>query len=450
MNLMKKISIVSIAATFVLVLLYPAVAQAENAPTVKSGDTQSTTGTLEPIWNATWGGSIIEGFKGVVTDGTSVYTCGYQSAYVQVTDIMIVKYDQSTGSLTWDKSWGTSGDDWGNSIATDGQSLFVAGKTSIPPDLDFYDVLLLKFDKSGNYLWNRTWDSVGGEQGGAIGGRDVGNAVTVMGQDIYVAGFTEARTATGRLYDLLLLKYNQSGSLDWARTMAGGADDIALGLANDGTNVYVTGTTTSYGHGLTDGFMLKYDSSGNELVNVTWGGSDDDYLNGITVDGDYVYLCGRTMSYSASSGTSDAVIVKLKKSDGSEVWNKTAGGPGTEELDGIASDGTYVYSCGLTTSFGKGKNDFYFMKSDQTTGELIIQASWGGSKNDGAYGIATDGTSIYMAGFTESYAIGGLDGMLIKTDINGGVVIPDFTFLLVPMIFAAVLGIACIRRRKIA
>ena len=45
----------------------------------------------------------------------------------------------------------------------------------------------------------------------------------------------------------------------------------------------------------------------------------------------------------------------------------------------------------------------------------------GGSSNEGAYGVAYDGTYLYVTGYTESY--GGLDDdiFLAKLDLNGNV-----------------------------
>jgi hypothetical protein len=77
----------------------------------------------------------------------------------------------------------------------------------------------------------------------------------------------------------LLLKYDQAGTLLFAKSWGGNRGDFAYGVAVDtAENVYVTGYTYSFGPN-TQGanfFVLKYDYYGNlQFQNLYGGGIPD-------------------------------------------------------------------------------------------------------------------------------------------------------------------------------
>jgi hypothetical protein len=55
--------------------------------------------------------------------------------------------------------------------------------------------------------------------------------------------------------------------------------------------------------------LLVYDRDGNLLASSTWGGPQDDAVQGLWGDGEYAYLAGKT--YSFSSGQDDALLLKV-------------------------------------------------------------------------------------------------------------------------------------------
>ncbi|MHA1369359.1 MAG: hypothetical protein ACTSRA_06555, partial [Promethearchaeota archaeon] len=109
----------------------------------------------------------------------------------------------------------------------------------------------------------------------------------------------------------------------WNRTWGGSYMDEGWSVWGDGTYLYTCGTTYSYGAGFFDLFLVKWDSDGNQVWNRTWGGSDWDEGNSVWGDGSYLYTCGGTYSFGA--GDSDLVLVKWD-TDGNRVWNRTWGG----------------------------------------------------------------------------------------------------------------------------
>ena len=88
------------------------------------------------------------------------------------------------------------------------------------------------------------------------------------------------------------------GFIGWNVTWGGAGNDFGRAVAVDPSgNVYVTGSTYSIG-GDREIALVKYDSSGKNLRNVTWGGAGDDYGESIVVDsGGNVFVAGHTNSF---------------------------------------------------------------------------------------------------------------------------------------------------------
>ncbi|GAH84418.1 unnamed protein product, partial [marine sediment metagenome] len=77
-------------------------------------------------------------------------------------------------------------------------------------------------------------------------------------------------------------------------------------------NIYIAGRTESFGAGLYDIFLLKYNSTGDFQGEFIWGGTDMESLSGIALDSsENIHLTGNTLSFGA--GNSDIFLIKLSQ-----------------------------------------------------------------------------------------------------------------------------------------
>jgi hypothetical protein len=222
---------------------------------------------------------------------------------------------------------------------------------------------------------------------------------------VYVTGSTQSY-GEGQT-NAFLLKYNRVGEFQFSRTWGGNRSDYGNAVAVDGLgNIYVTGATNSYGAGQSDVFLLKYDPEGNLLFQTFWGGKQIDYGTGVAVDyAGNVYVTGTTYSFGATPGIPNAFLLKYDTHGNmlfSQTWATTLTAYGT----GVAVDApgnTYVTGYTYGASAAPGVAKAFLLKYDPS-GNLLMQKTWGGNRGDYGYGVAVDMIgNTFLTGYTFSF-----------------------------------------------
>jgi hypothetical protein len=289
------------------------------------------------LWSTYYGGPSDEELWAVATDisgnvyiaGQTCSSSGIASGGFQNTttgcDAFLVKFNTS-GSRLWATYYGGStGGEQATSIATDAsENVYLAGYTNCIPDVAFgsfqngitntaADAMLIKFDSSGNGIWARYFGGTGTEEAHSVSTDEAGN--------VYITGNTDSQLGIatggfqnsfgGGLNDVFLAKYNGVGNLLWATYYGGDGFEWGNSVVTSSGKVYLSGVTTStsnitlggfqnaYGGGFYDAFLVEFDSVGNRNCATYYGGSLNEWGGLVTTDGSgNVYLAGYTSSTS--------------------------------------------------------------------------------------------------------------------------------------------------------
>ncbi|MCD4760490.1 hypothetical protein K8R42_01190, partial [bacterium] len=94
-------------------------------------------------------------------------------------------------------------------------------------------------------------------------------------------------------------------------------------------------------------------------------------------------------------------------SDLSIAARKVYGGADWDLFKAVSSDGTYTYAVGDTRSEGEGNYDWLIVKFNNSDLSIAARKTYGNASGDYTYGVASDGTYIYVEGVA-SIASGGL------------------------------------------
>jgi hypothetical protein len=331
-------------------------------------------------------------------------------------DILLIKTN-AIGDRIWAKTYGGTYWDVAFSVQqTSGGGYIVAGYTG-SFGVSGNDILLIKMDEYGNVDWAKTYGGTYNERAFSV--------QQTSGGGYIVAGYTTSFGAGAD--DIFLIKTDENGNVQWAKTYGGTDWDVAFSVQQTSGGGYIvagyTGSWPNY-----DLFLIKTDADGNIQWAKTYGGTDWDYASSVqqTSDGGYI-VAGTTWSFGAGG---DILLIKTD-ADGNVEWAKTYGGTDYDEAFSVqqTSDGGYIV-VGETWSFGAG-GDILLIKTD-ADGNVEWAKIYRGTDWDGASSVqqTSDGGYI-VAGATWSFSAGAEDIFLIKTDENGDIgscsIVQDFS-----------------------
>ncbi len=101
------------------------------------------------------GGNFMDDALGLGTDGTYLYAVGYSTNFGNSQQMLLLKYDKQL-NLIWDTAWGGTGNEFARGIiqAADG-TLLIAGNISSAPSAPT-DIFLMNITTGGHILWYQT------------------------------------------------------------------------------------------------------------------------------------------------------------------------------------------------------------------------------------------------------------------------------------------------------
>lgn len=437
---------------------------------------QQTRTTIESLitMSSYYGGSALDSVTAMVNNsGNGAFACGtttstnfptttgvHQQTNQGGRDAFVTKLDAS-GLKVWSTFVGGSGDDIALAVTKLESVVAIAGSTTSKQSFSTSGSVQSSFGGGTMDGFAATINESNGTRIALtyIGGADDDymNCITGKGNEkITIAGTTLSTdiTATAHqqsnngLSDAFVITLNSSLSQKlWSSFYGGRGFETSAGTSylSDGSLILAGNTdspnsgsriafnigegTSHIGVSFSDGFLVRFDNSGNRIWGRYYGGDNTDSIKALTISNDIIYVAGYTnsnnsaLSYIATAncaqnntggGLWDGFVAAFR-TDGTRLWGTYHGGDGDDRCTGLspATNGD-VYVCGYTNSV-----TFPIVASEQkkVTGgydafigyyvasgtKRLASALVGGSKDDFAAGIArmNDGT-ILFCGTTNS------------------------------------------------
>jgi predicted secreted protein len=363
----------------------------------------------DSTWDKTYGGAEDDTAAGETvqaSDGGYAILGDTSSFGAGGSDFWLIKTD-ADGNMEWNMTYGgtgteTSGDmclttDGGYAMSGLTQSFGAGGQ-------DFW---LVKVDAAGNVLWNMTYGGTGNEYAYHVE-QTLDGGYALLGQ-------TGSFGAGGN--DFWLVKTDASGNMEWNQTYGGTGNDIGIHVLQTGDGGYaLLGYTSSFGAGSNDAWLIKTDAAGNMEWNMTYGGPGLEFGQCIeqTSDGGYAIACITT---SFGAGSLDFWMVKIDSS-GNMLWNMTYGGTGSDGPTHFIQTEDEGYAIvGFTTT--DGDQNATLIKTD-ASGNMEWNQTYGGTGTEISYALLETSDSYYLLTInTDSFGAGGDDIWLVKTIPEG-------------------------------
>ena len=403
-----------------------------------SDDTASTSNNVAIVAVETLGGSNNESGRSIVATNDGGYAVlGYtQSNDGDIIDkqdtsfdLWIIKYN-ALNAIEWQKTFGGSGDDRGNSIIQTSDGGYAILGYSFSTDIDvsenfgFQDFWLIKLSAQGDLLWEKSYGFSGADTGISLLETNDGGLLLSGIIDVTASG---GLGATNRLSpkhaggDYWLIKTNQNGSLEWSNYYGGNFTDTPYGIIQKDDNSFLVigssdsnDTDISNNLGEYDFWLIDISADGQLISEKSLGGSQIDEGRAIvpTSDGNFL-ITGDTRSndldVSNNNGGADLWLIKITPS-GEVLWEKTLGGSNFDVARTLksTSDGNFILGGSSRSSdndvaINKGQNDAWIIKVD-SNGNIIWERTVGGSNIDFAYDITqlNDGSIIVTGDSTSN------------------------------------------------
>lgn len=282
--------------------------------------------------------------------------------------------------------------------------------------------------------------------------------------------------------DAFVTKLNTTGTALIFSTFIGGNnaaggvyyENFASILLDATNNMLLTGTTNStnfpttagvyqpsYGGGVSDGIIVKLNSTGTALLYSTllggtseeritcefWDASGNIYVVGAVGTGSSNYpVTPGAFQTTYAGGSYDGFLTKLNPTASSLIFSTFYGGNlydlgrslavdalGNSYITGVAYSTNFPTTAGAFRSFCGGTQDAFVLKMNATGTATIYSTYLGGSGDDYGHGIAVDKSgNAYVVGFTGSsnfpvitgnykttYQGGSFDGFMCKLNAAG-------------------------------
>lgn len=343
-------------------------------------------------------------------------------------DYWLLKFDEES-NIEWQKTYGGSAEERAYDLiqTSDGGFVMMGYSKSSDGDVSenngFQDFWVVKLTSTGNLQWEKSF---------GFSGADIGETVIETHDNGYlITGVLDVSASNGqgnnRLNqsrhaggDYWVIKLDTGGNMQWSRYFGGSFTDTAYDVIQTHDNGYIivgssdsNDVDVSNNLGTYDFWVIKISENGTLEWEHTYGGSQIDEARAIVQSNDgHFMIVGDTRSddlnVNSNKGGGDLWVIKID-TNGTLIWEKTYGGSSFDTGRSISTthDNGFIISgnsrsLDMDLKSNQGQNDAWIIKID-SEGKLIQQHSIGGSEIDSANdAIELNDSTIIVVGESNS------------------------------------------------
>jgi uncharacterized delta-60 repeat protein len=247
------------------------------------------------------------------TNTGNIYTTGFQKGSGSGNDIITFKISPNGDSLWAQPYISTSFQyDQGNAITLDPSgNVIITGQTdNDPTNITNDDYITIKYNNSGTQQWAKTYNGVGNGVDRPV------QVLTDAQSNIFVTGAAENTQNN----DYVTIKYNAAGQQLWLQAADRGGTDRAAAMTLDAQgNIYVTGRSKNVADNY-DYYTVKYTNAGTVAWTNIYDFVEEDRPNAILTDASgNVFVTGQSDKFATAAISFDIRTIKISNT-GALVW----------------------------------------------------------------------------------------------------------------------------------
>jgi hypothetical protein len=339
---------------------------------------------------------------------------GYTISATDSHDILYYRVLKNDGSMISFAQLGGSGNDYpcGIEHAWDGGYVLLNNTTSNNGDVSGNhgksDVWLSKVTLNGSIMWQKCYGGTEDDLAGSI--------IKTADSCYLIAAYTSSNdgdvTNNHGGTDFWIIKIDISGNIIWQKTYGSIGSEMRPHLKNINNNEFLLA-----GNSNNDYSVYKMDSAGTVIWQKTLGGSDYDDPEETVIVNDEYFIAGHTNSndgdvtnnhLDGNVPSMDSWIICLDSS-GTLLWEKCFGGSKSEQAGSITTDGQSLFITASTSSHnGDVTNNIHMLATDywvfQTDllGNILWENCYGGSDLEYPQSMFLDGDQLVITGISRS------------------------------------------------
>jgi hypothetical protein len=332
------------------------------------------------IWNKLFGGEAYDESNAVVyTETDEFIVAGYTQSYGlgRWGNAFMFKAD-ANGDSVWTRNFGWDGNDVFADLVESSDGKFVAtGLTDT--ENNFENIYLVKVDIDGNLQWEKNFGGPEKEVALSLTNADDGGLV--------ITGVTKSFSVGEE--DLFIFKTNVDGDSLWFKSYGTTGNDGGYGISKTSDGGYIISGIYNW----SDLWLLKINAVGDTVWTKVFGGTNyDEGISVIETEDKGFIISGSTSSFGA--GELDAYVVKTD-SLGNFEWQKTYGGTGYDEGRRILKRDNGYLVMGNTDSGVSGEFNYFIIWTNET-GDTVQTRTYGDAGEDRCFDLINVGADYFL------------------------------------------------------
>ncbi len=191
-----------------------------------------------------------------------------------------------------------------SSLFSNGDTIFLAGSKIVNGKQDAYLVSFQIINNNFKEVFSKTYDFDQNQK--IVKGKVIGNEIFLMGESNFIS--------TNDNYDVYLASYSVTdGAFNWSSHYGSSTigNDYSTDIYKYNNQLYLCGTTNSYGQGQNDFYPLILSETGSFIDGTTFGNERDEWANSIIKTPSWLFIFGT----SEDDGISyeDILVLKTKR-----------------------------------------------------------------------------------------------------------------------------------------
>ena len=345
------------------------------------------------------------------TSDKGYLACGYSNSFSSSNDMYLVKTD-AQGNLLWQKNYGGHKLDMGWSVLELKDKGYLLHGCTLSKDTTNQDIYLLRLDKSGNIIWQKTYGSKKDER--------TTHLLTLFDGNYLLIGERIIQDTVDR--DSYLLKLDTTGNIIWEKTFGGPRNERTYyGAETKQGDYLITGSILPYANGKADILLLKISKEGKLVWSKTYGEKEvHDVSHSFSRNRDEKTFTITGYIGSVQPGFHDALFMQIDENGKLLITKRYSTGEDMRMMHSEeTSDNGFIVTGYARKDISKNNNDAVLLKYDSKGNVQWLKTFGMPEVDDQGYWIVCNEDGGYtLTGYTHSYGTNG-DLWLIRTNSNG-------------------------------